>query len=269
VIVMGRPLFPDVVVNGRSIAPEQIGQEAQNHPAPPDKPGWAWRKAARALVVRDLLLEEARRRDLEAAPRQIGPKRHETEEEALIRQLLEAAVTPPAPTEDAIRRAYAVDGGRFRAPTLYEASHILIAADPADAAASGAAEAKARAVLDQLRAGGVRFESLAREVSDCASRDNGGRLGQFCAGEMAPAFEAALDGGEPGQLVDAPVATPFGGHVSRLDARAEGASPPLEAVRDRIAEALEKAAWARDARRFVGDLVDAAEIAGVEFDAAL
>ena len=36
-----------------------IAAEAQNHEAPKGKPGLAWRKAARALVIRELLLQEA------------------------------------------------------------------------------------------------------------------------------------------------------------------------------------------------------------------
>ena len=53
-----------VVVNGVEITREAIGQEVQNHPA--GKPGEAWAAAARALAIRELLLQEARRLDLQA-----------------------------------------------------------------------------------------------------------------------------------------------------------------------------------------------------------
>ncbi len=266
---MGRPFFPDVAVNGRPISAEAIGLEAQNYQAPSSKPGWAWRKAARALVVRELLLEEAGRRGLKADPHEIGPKRVETPDEALVRQLLEAAVTPPPPTDVEVRKAYDAAPDRYRAPTLYEASHILIAADPTDAPAFEAAQKQAEAVQQRLEAREAKFEKLARELSDCSSRENGGRLGQFCAGEMAPTFEAALDACEEGRLGVEPVATRFGWHIVRLDARATGETPPFEAVQNRIAEALEKASWAREARRLVSALVASAEISGVEFEAAI
>jgi peptidyl-prolyl cis-trans isomerase C len=49
-----------------------------------------------------------------------------------------------------------------------------------------------------------------------------------------------------------------------MDARAEGAVLPFEAVRPRLAEAMEKAAWTRAARVFVDGLVARAEIAGAD-----
>ena len=53
-----------VAVNGVVVPRESIARETQNHPA--DKPIDAWQAAARALVIRELLLQEARR--LELAP---------------------------------------------------------------------------------------------------------------------------------------------------------------------------------------------------------
>ena len=44
-------------VNGAVIAREVIAREVQNHPA--EKPILAWQAAARALVVRELLLQES------------------------------------------------------------------------------------------------------------------------------------------------------------------------------------------------------------------
>ena len=47
-----KPLLTDVTVNGEVIPAALIAAEAQNHPAPPGKPGLAWRAAAEALAVR-------------------------------------------------------------------------------------------------------------------------------------------------------------------------------------------------------------------------
>jgi peptidyl-prolyl cis-trans isomerase C len=52
---MNMALFPDVIVNGEFIPSAAIAAEAQNHTAPRDKPGIAWRKAAQALTIRALL----------------------------------------------------------------------------------------------------------------------------------------------------------------------------------------------------------------------
>ena len=62
-IPAGKPVA--VSVNGVAIARDAIVREMQHHPAP--KPIAAWQQAARALVIRELLLQEARR--LGVAPR--------------------------------------------------------------------------------------------------------------------------------------------------------------------------------------------------------
>jgi len=91
-----KPLFPDVLVNGDLISSAAIAAEAQNHRAPRDKPGLAWRAAARALVVRKLLLQAAADKGLAPDPRQLDADKRETEEEALIRAYLDIELNPRA-----------------------------------------------------------------------------------------------------------------------------------------------------------------------------
>ena len=64
----------------------------QNHAEATPKD--AWQEATRALVVRELLLQRAHALHLAAEPRSEAGLR-ETEEEALIRALLEAEVRHP------------------------------------------------------------------------------------------------------------------------------------------------------------------------------
>lgn len=259
---MGAAFFPEVTVNGEVVPQALIAAEAQNHPAPREKPGLAWRAAARALAVRALLLQEARRRGLVAEPEALGAGQHETEEEALIRALVEAEAATP--TEDEIHAAWARDPSRFRSAPLWEVSHILCACDPQDEAARAAAQARAQALAARLSAEPGAFARLAAKESDCGSRSAGGALGQLGPGDTVPEFEAALWRLAEGELTAEPVLTRHGWHLIRLDAQAEGRELPFEAVRPRLAEALEKAAWARAARDLVARLVAAAELRGVD-----
>lgn len=258
---MNMTLFPDVVVNGETIASATVAAEAQNHPAPRDKPGIAWRKAAQALAIRALLLQEARRRGLAADPQELAPGRFETEDEALIRAVLDAAIQPAPVTEDAIRAEWAGNPDRYRSAPLWDVSHILCACDPRDAAERQAAEARAQAILAGLGDGARGFARAARE-SDCASGASGGHLGQVGPGDTVPEFEAALRGLSGGQTTPAPVLSRHGWHIIRLNAVAPGRVLPFETVRPRIAEALEKAAWTRASRDFVERLAQGATITG-------
>ncbi|MCB1396926.1 MAG: peptidyl-prolyl cis-trans isomerase [Rhodobacter sp.] len=261
---MGDTLFPDLVVNGEHIPHTAVAAEVQNHTAPKGKPGLAWRKAAKALAMRALLLQEARRRGLTPVPEVLSPGRIETGDEALIRQLLDEAVQVPAPSDTAVRDEWARDPERFRAPPLWEVSHILIACDPRDEAARAAAKARAEALTDRLRRDPGAFARLAAEHSDCGSRTAGGSLGQIGPGDTVPEFEAALRTLAQGDILAEPVLSRHGWHVIRLDAVAIGEVLPFDAVRPAIAAALEKAAWVRAARDFAEGLTAAARITGID-----
>lgn len=263
-----KPLFAAITVNGTEISAQRIANEAQNHPAPQGKPGHAYMAAARALAVRELLLQEARRRGIAPDPAEVAAGQVETDEEALIRQLLEAAVTPPPPTETELRRVYEAEPERFRSPALYEAAHILIAAAPEDAVARAQALERAQALIGELQRDPTRFAELARTQSACTSRQAGGLLGQLSAGDTVPEFEAALAILQEGTITPEPVKTRYGFHIIRLDARADGATLPFENVKPKLREAHMKTAWVHAARDFVAKLVKQAEITGVNMKAA-
>lgn len=262
------PLLSDVTVNGEAIPAEAIAAEAQNHPAPKAKPGLAWTAAARALAIRVLLLQEARRRGLVPDPQEVAEGKVETPDEALVRQIVDLVVVPEAPTDAEVRAAYEAAPDRWRAPTLYEAAHILLPVRPHDPVALAEAQAQAEALLAEIRRNPHAFDTLARENSACSSRDAGGRLGQLISGDTVPEFEAAMDALEEGAIAELPILTRYGLHIIRLDARAIGAVLPFEAVAPRIREMLEKAAWARAARNFVAELAAQAEVTGVNLKAA-
>ncbi len=101
-----KPLFPEVVVNGQVVPAAEIAAEAQMHRAPKDKPGLAWRAAARALAVRALLLQAATMACLTPEPRSLGEGREESPEEALIRSYIDQRIEPDPVTEADCRAAY-------------------------------------------------------------------------------------------------------------------------------------------------------------------
>lgn len=265
---MTATLFPEVVVNGETVPHAFIAAEAQNQPAPRGKPGIAWRKAANAVAVRTLLLQEARRRQLLPEPVEIEPGRRETDEEALIRDLLDQVVTVEPPSESELRAEWARDPSRFRAPPLWEVSHILCACDPRDEVQKLAAHARAVELTGEAIANPDGFARLAQKQSDCGSRASGGLLGQLGPGDTVPEFEAALRSLSEGEISAEPVLTRHGWHIIRMDAVAVGAILPFEVVREKISAAMEKASWARAARSFVNELVAAAEISGAELRSA-
>lgn len=254
-----------VMVNDVAISHPTIAREVQNHQA--ESPAVAWQQATRALVIRELLLQRARALDLVPEPRTEDGAR-ETDEESLIRLLLEREVITPKADDAVCRRYYDGNPARFHSPDLFEPAHILFKARRDDVEAYAKAEAQAAAILSDLQRHPDRFDSLARSLSDCSSATEGGRLGQIVCGDTTPEFEAALAAMKPGQICSTPVRTRYGVHVLRLDRKIAGETLPFEAVRTRIATYLEDRTWRRAVAQYIALLAGQAQIAGFDLPAA-
>jgi len=255
-----------VSVNGIVVPRDAIARETQHHPA--DKPILAWQAAARALVIRELLLQEARRLDVEAEPQADAQGKRETDEEALIRCLIEREVMTPEPDEATCRRYYDQNRSRFRSPALYEAAHILFAVRKDDTGAFAAARTQADAVTAQLRMHPEQFSELAHLHSACPSAAQGGNLGQIGPGQTTAEFERALFALAPGAITEDPVATRYGLHIIRLDRKIDGRELPFELVADRIADYLREAVRRRAGAQYVARLMSRATITGIACEGA-
>jgi peptidyl-prolyl cis-trans isomerase C len=259
----GKPIT--VSVNGISIARDAIQREMQHHPA--SKPIAAWQQAARALVIRELLLQRAKHLGLTPEPMSETGRR-ETDEEALMRAVVEREVAVPEPDDETCRRYYERNRARFRSSDIYEASHILFAAVPENHEDYAQARADAAAVLATLQESPECFAVLAKAYSRCPSAEQGGNLGQITEGQTTPEFERALVSLSSGELCAEPVATRYGFHIIRLERKHDGRVLPYEAVSERIADYLRESVRRRADAQYVARLVSAAKIEGIEIAGA-
>lgn len=253
-----------VSVNGVVIPHEAIARETQNHPA--GAPVAAWQAAARSLVVRELLLQEADRLGIVASPECDDEGRSETSEEAMIRVLIDRCIVAPEADDESCRRYYDRNRAKFRSPTIYEAAHILLSGSRNDEAGFEARRRDADAIAATLAREPERFAELAKTHSACPSAAEGGNLGQLVPGQTTPEFERALTSLSPGETTPVPVETRYGFHIIRLDRRIDGADLPFELVKRSIAEYLHAAAINQARALFVRMLVGQARIEGVELD---
>jgi peptidyl-prolyl cis-trans isomerase C len=258
------PTFGEVRVNGVEIPPEAIAQEIQHHPAPDAET--AWIEAARALAVRELLLQEAQRIGLVAEPAADDGGRLELEDDALIRALLEREVAPSEPGEAECRRYYDANVERFRTPELFEAAHILVEAEGKDEDAWLAALGRATAIIREIGDDPVAFAAAARTHSGCASGQQDGSLGQIRRGELVPEVQAGLEALASGTTAREPIRSRFGWHILRLHRRIEGRTMPFDMVRERIADMLEARSWSIEAARYVARLAARNEIDGIRIE---
>jgi peptidyl-prolyl cis-trans isomerase C len=185
---------------------------------------------------------------------------------AAIETLLEAEVATPTPTEAECRRYYEAHRGEFRSGELVHARHILFQIAPGSPL--DLIRAQAEETLAQVVAAPDEFEACALTLSNCPSGLQGGNLGQLGRGDTVPEFEAALFADEPLGILPRLVKTRFGFHIVAIDRRIEGRRLPFEAVREGIGERLAQRVQETALRQYVRLLAGAAEIRGVDLDAA-
>lgn len=251
-----------ISVNGTVIEDRVIDQEVQYHPAATrDEARFA---AARALVVKHLLLTEAGR----LGQTGVSAREGESLEEAAIREHLEQAVLIPEPDDGTCRRYHDNNINRVRSPDLFEACHILFPAAADDHAARQEARRKATDTLQILVAAPHRFAELARSLSACPSAAVGGSLGQVTRGQTVEELETFFHHLVPGTLCPVPVPSRYGYHVLRLDRRELGRTLPFAAVKDRIASYLRDSAWRRAVHQYLQILVGRATIKGIDLKGA-
>jgi peptidyl-prolyl cis-trans isomerase C len=251
-----------ITVNGQEIAESAVAAEMQYHPAKNREA--AWQAAATALVVRQLLLQEAERLGLaleEGAEGSSG-------EEQLIQALLAREISLPELDEESCRRYWHANTAKFRSPDLYEAAHILFAAAPEDEAARASAKDAAVATLALLQKDPAQFARLARERSACPSGASGGLLGQQSRGDLVPEFETFVMALEEGQICPVPVQTRYGYHVLRLDRRVPGRDLPYDQAKPAVERLLASSSWQRAVSQYLRILAGRAEIAGIALPGA-
>ncbi|MCP1727194.1 peptidyl-prolyl cis-trans isomerase C [Natronospira proteinivora] len=252
----------DIHVNGRVVSEDSINREVQYHPAASLRE--ARRRAATALVVRELLLDEAERQGLDEQNRE----GEETREEALIRQLLDKAVERPEPSDADCRQWFEANREKLRTPDQHEVSHILLPAPPDDAEARAEAQKKAKELIGQLQGDKSSFLSLAREHSLCPSAEEGGHLGVIGKGQTTPEFERALSRLPVGQVAEYPVETRFGYHVVLIHRRDEGRPLSYEEALPQIETYLVESVYRRAVSQYISILAGQAKIEGIDLDAA-
>ena len=242
-----------ISVNGVTIGDDAVAREVQHHPAATREE--AEREAATALVIRELLLQRVKDRDIAGA-----------DEEERITNLIDLEVRVPEPTDEEVARYYRRNSLQFMTSPLYEAAHIFFPAREGDEAARGEADSKARAVHAELMRQPGRVAELAKAHSACSSREQGGSLGQVTRGDTNAELERAMATMDEGST--SIVRSRHGFHILRLDRRVAGKQLPLEQVGKWIAGHLRKSSKRRAIAQYLQLLTAGARIEGLELAAA-
>lgn len=239
------------------ISEAEIAREMQHHRA--ENPHRSRADAARALVVRELLLLEINRLGLSEKAEPIGS---ETSEEAAIRLLIEQEVSTPEPNEQACRHYYESNREKLHTPDQLHVRHILCAAPADDVKERLKARELGDSLISELKLHPERFTEFALRHSDCPSKDDGGDLGWITRGQTTPEFDRQLFMLRLG-LASLTVESRWGHHVVFIDEISRGEPMSYEDCSTKIASYLELQAKQNALQQYLQILSDHYSVIGL------
>ena len=178
------------------------------------------------LIGREVLLQEADKQGFGTRP-EVKAALENARQSIIINAML-ADYVKKNPVKDADIKA---EYDKYKAQVgdkEYHARHILVAT-----------EDEAKAIIAKLKAGG-KFEELAKAQSKDGSAANGGDLDWASPANYVPEFSKAMMALNKGQVTETPVKTQFGYHVIKLEDTRAAKIPPLEEVKQQVAESLQQ-----------------------------
>jgi len=229
---------------------------------------YTYRRALQQGIVRELLFQEATRRNLKADDARVEQTYNEARvhfkddkawaamlkqqgldpqsfrDELRVHHTIQALLTQVAGeaaaevTDQEAQAFYESHPAVFDMGERLKASHILLRVpEGATVASKDELRKKAEGILARVRAR-EDFAALAKESSqDPGSAPKGGDLGTFGRGQMVPAFEQAAFALKPGE-VSGVVETPFGFHIIKVTERIPARRPPFPEVKERLKQEM-------------------------------
>ena len=182
-------------------------------------------KAVDALISRELLRQEAEKKNLQKSPAVAG-RMENTIRDVLAQAAVENFRKTVTVTDEEARKEYdtRLAGADL---TEYKARHILVET-----------EQEANDVLAKLQKG-AKFADLAKKLSkDPSAKQNGGDLGWFNPQQMVPEFSSAVAGLKNGETAPAPVQSKFGWHVIKREDSRKQEPPAFDDIKEQIKSML-------------------------------
>lgn len=160
-------------------------------------------------------------------------------------------------TEEEARQYYQQHRQEFVEPATVTLREITIEAPTTtqggqagvNVGAMDEAETEAKAVRARVL-GGEDFGKVAAEVSDSASKANGGLIGPFNMSDLSDALRKRLETMKPGDVTE-PLRTANGVQLLKLETRTESTIQPFDAVRDLVADRVYAARQQSEMKKFL------------------
>ncbi len=157
--------------------------------------------------------------------------------ELTIRKIEQEVTSKVTVSDEEVRKVYEEQKNQFNEPEQVRASHILVKVSPeATQEEKDVARKKIEDILAQAKAG-KDFADLAKEYSECPTKEKGGDLGFFARGVMVKPFEDVAFALDEGKISDV-IETQFGYHIIKLTEKKSQRTIPFEKAKDDLKKGI-------------------------------
>lgn len=145
-------------------------------------------------------------------------------------------------TEEELRQYYQAHSADFMKPATVTLREIFVSVPVQgdqqliNVAADNAAQEKMKTTRGRAIAG-EDFAKLVGEISESASKGNGGLIEEVIVGDLDPAIRGVIEKLKPAEISE-PIRTKAGYHVFKLESRVAAEAEPFEKVREQIGQKI-------------------------------
>lgn len=162
-------------------------------------------------------------------------------------------------SQEEVKAFYDTNREAFKTPEEIRASHILVKVEP-NSSAEDKNKAREKMVVIQERVKkGEDFAAVAKEVSDCPSKEQGGDLDFFSKGSMVGPFEDAAFALNVGAVSDI-VQTEFGYHLIKVTDKRSESMREFDQVKGPIEQHLKQQRLGQQRNKYMEELRAKAKI---------
>lgn len=179
------------------------------------------------LLLREVMAQEAVKKGLDQTPE--AKNQLLLLRQNFLAELLLSDYTEKTPiSDDDVRKEYDRQARLLVGVQQYRISHVVLAN-----------EADARVAMARLKKG-EKFEAVARDMSLDPSKQQGGDMGWLLADQIVPLISNVVVNLSKGATTAAPIQTPAGWHVIRLDDMRPYEVPGFNESKERVRQGLQQ-----------------------------
>lgn len=156
-------------------------------------------------------------------------------------------------TDPELRERYNREKERYRLPERAHLREIVVLKPEGDSAKMAEATQRANEIAEAARKPGTDFANLATTMSESATRDRGGDLGEVAKGDLVEELDKAVFTAPSGAIIG-PIESKSAWHIVRVEQRLPSEVPAFESVKDRLRKDASEETFQRDYRVYIENL---------------